>query len=521
MNPSATDCCLILQEVLSIIFSYLDQPSLIHTLHVCRAWNEAAERLVWSDIRGLLLPAPSFMNRITQAGPRIRRLDLSLDLPTVMTPKTADHTLTKILQATPNIQQLSVKFPPSTLPTAIPRHLIIIRDVVGSQLRSLGLHASEPDRDSRLSLPFSVSAEEALDIFLGFTSLTSLAWGSAATDTLVRVIVCTIPTLTSLTLRSQTFQRLPVYDDATVHLIGARLTNLTQLGLINNKTLTAEGMIYLGNHCKSLTKLDLSKCENIRQDGFDAILSACQELTHLNFRATRVQNESLVMLSAEPRASKLRELNVRNCELLTDSGIAWILKSCKNLESLDFRGICLYRSNFFDEAPWVCTRLEHLSMGESLQKRLVGAYPLQNASSFLFKQLGRLTRLTRLEMSRLPMNLDLFKYGREELAKLTALEYLSIENNLLHKELLWIVNQLRTLKVIEVSSMHTGSSYARDLEEVYVGIQIKPFLYEVSDFPRVGLPFDDNSDDELIYGYPGAGYDYDVSNIYSGESGMG
>ncbi|XP_050915234.1 uncharacterized protein LOC127130227 [Lathyrus oleraceus] len=109
----------------------------------------------------------------------------------------------------------------------------------------------------------------------------------------------------------------------------------------------------------SLQLLDLSYCHGISKNGISQLLSRCSKLTHLhltycgkvtrfklnfvvpqlellNLSGTFVDDKTLYEISKS--CGGLLKLYLISCKYVTEKGVMWLVKKCKQLKEIDLRG---------------------------------------------------------------------------------------------------------------------------------------------------------------------------------------
>ncbi|KYM94755.1 PREDICTED: F-box/LRR-repeat protein 4 [Cyphomyrmex costatus] len=140
------------------------------------------------------------------------------------------------------------------------------------------------------------------------------------------------------------------------HLLYTSLNLKPYWYIINTKALN-----YLAPRCKYLRRLDLSWCNNFFVFDLDKFLDTCGNLlTHLRLNCcSQIDNKAIYQISKI--CKNLKELGLRNCDLIRDSGFSY-LENLEFLEHLD-----LYRTHITTQT--LCkilrrnVRMRHLQIG--------------------------------------------------------------------------------------------------------------------------------------------------------------
>lgn len=128
--------------------------------------------------------------------------------------------------------------------------------------------------------------------------------------------------------------------------------------------INTEALNYLAFRCKYLQQLDISWCSNLSVYDFEKFLDTCDLclLTHLRLNCCVYIND-FAMLKISMICKNLKELGLRNCELITDKGFS-CLENLEFLERLD-----LYRTHI--KTQTLCKilrenrRMRHLHLGNT------------------------------------------------------------------------------------------------------------------------------------------------------------
>lgn len=113
--------------------------------------------------------------------------------------------------------------------------------------------------------------------------------------------------------------------DFLVSLIAISCPQLEDLILSNCTQVSDKSMLLVGRHCKNLKRLNLNRCDRVSSLSIDALAQTCHKLVMLNLSrpllhpASQLKDESILRLVKAN--SGLKELRLRNCELVTDKTV--------------------------------------------------------------------------------------------------------------------------------------------------------------------------------------------------------
>ncbi|ESO97769.1 hypothetical protein LOTGIDRAFT_152866 [Lottia gigantea] len=120
------------------------------------------------------------------------------------------------------------------------------------------------------------------------------------------------------------------------------LKSLEELNLSQNCCITNEALIAISSGCCKLKNLDVSGCHRCLTDEGVQCLSLLENLEILNI--SYLHQITDVCLSQISTTGKLKQLKIKACSGITDSGIEEIVFNCPSLELVDMSG-CLNISN--------------------------------------------------------------------------------------------------------------------------------------------------------------------------------
>jgi len=127
-----------------------------------------------------------------------------------------------------------------------------------------------------------------------------------------------------------------VLDDAFMALV-LSLPKLSVIDVSDCYQLTSRGVQFLEKQT-TLSELYLTNCKNVTDDGLQAILRGCIDLTVVDVSYLKdITNATLKLMAAKLR--HLRVLKVAYCTLISDSGVKALTKLGSSLEELDLTGL--------------------------------------------------------------------------------------------------------------------------------------------------------------------------------------
>ncbi|XP_002964312.2 F-box/LRR-repeat protein 3 isoform X1 [Selaginella moellendorffii] len=152
------------------------------------------------------------------------------------------------------------------------------------------------------------------------------------------------------------------------------------------------GIFFVGAGCHKLMELDLYRCRSVGDAGVISVVNGCQDLRVLNLSyCSRISDASMTAIA---RLSKLSQLEIRGCTLVTSDGLTQVAAGCKRLVELDIKR---------------CTRigdpgllaLEHLC--PDLRQINVSYCPLTNNGMMALAKLGCMQNMKLVHLKNVSM----------------------------------------------------------------------------------------------------------------------
>ena len=112
-----------------------------------------------------------------------------------------------------------------------------------------------------------------------------------------------------------------------------KLKNLQEIKL-DGCNIGKADLSLIGNGCKELKELSLSKCQGVTDAGVTSIVSSCTSLQKLDITCCR-EITDVTMEAIATRCKGLLALKMESCILVTADGLSLIGHGCAVLEELD------------------------------------------------------------------------------------------------------------------------------------------------------------------------------------------
>jgi F-box/leucine-rich repeat protein 2/20 len=138
------------------------------------------------------------------------------------------------------------------------------------------------------------------------------------------------PCVTSLRLHG------PTVCDLEVRAAAALNQSLTRLDLTQCDNVTDKALALLAGECKSLRALVALGCRDITNEGVRSLGRGCRELTSLCLGWCDISDNALLVLSEQ--CTLLEELDVSGCGRISDAGVSAVTNGCRCLSTLSIEG---------------------------------------------------------------------------------------------------------------------------------------------------------------------------------------
>ncbi|KAJ0980634.1 hypothetical protein J5N97_008889 [Dioscorea zingiberensis] len=103
---------------------------------------------------------------------------------------------------------------------------------------------------------------------------------------------------------------------------------------LDGSQISASSLQIIGANCKHLTKIGLSKCGGVTDEGVSELVSSCGDLDTVDLTCCHeLTDDSLISIANS--CSKLETLLLESCSLITEKGLNLIGTSCSNLQKID------------------------------------------------------------------------------------------------------------------------------------------------------------------------------------------
>ena len=145
--------------------------------------------------------------------------------------------------------------------------------------------------------------------------------------------------------------------------IGFNLHDLKSLEISGCSQISSKSLLQIFEGCTLVEKLDVSYCGNISDKEMKVLSKNCKKLSHLNVKECNLISDvclvelsnncahlasidvsrkamtfhitDVALLSFGDRCQDLLEICLGGCDMITDTGICWLVQGCKNLVRLD------------------------------------------------------------------------------------------------------------------------------------------------------------------------------------------
>lgn len=207
-------------------------------------------------------------------------------------------------------------------------------------------------------------------LLLQYLDLTDCA---ALDDMGLKIIVKNCPLLIYLYLRrcvqltDMSLKYLPKFCIALKELSVSDCMNITDFGLYElaklGQTLrylsvakcqvSDVGLKYLARRCYKLRYLNCRGCEAISDDSVIVLARSCSRLRALDIGKCDVSNAGLIALAES--CPNLKKLSLKNCDMISDDGIKFISYYCRGLQQLNIQD-CQITADGYKAVKRFCRR---------------------------------------------------------------------------------------------------------------------------------------------------------------------
>ncbi|KAJ3279356.1 hypothetical protein HK104_001538 [Borealophlyctis nickersoniae] len=271
-------------ELVEEILEYLedDPPSLATCSLVCRTWFRLASPLLWHD-------------------PKLHSSDALVHFARLLV-RTSDQATTKSITPWPSFR-------------ATPQHVPSSFDLIHSLQFNLPYL-----RLKRVSQPRSTKI---------------VRWiGSWRRERLWNRMVSSMGIML-VNLKRLHILSAPVWltDKALEHIVQSCGETLEELGVANAVRITDKGMEVIAAGCKSLKKLDVSRCLRVGDAGVVAVAEARkQHITGLDLAGCQCSDVGVMAIAMF--CSRIVNLSLEDCFMLSQRSICAVVNHCSEIESL-------------------------------------------------------------------------------------------------------------------------------------------------------------------------------------------
>lgn len=126
--------------------------------------------------------------------------------------------------------------------------------------------------------------------------------------------------------------------DKSTCLLLVKCTNLTKLILYNCNKITdatVEQITKLPQLALNLKEIDISSCQNVTDDGLQALVRHCPYLQVLFLEECSFSENGMIAMATDNYCFNLHTLKVAYCKGVTDKSLERIAKGCPNIKSID------------------------------------------------------------------------------------------------------------------------------------------------------------------------------------------
>jgi F-box-like len=299
-------------EILSQIFSYLQQSSLINVVRVSKHWNSIATPILWQKPRfkgGILL---TYADLFETYGHYINDVQFGVHY------HNTGHDVQLVADFCSNIT--SVKVCSSVITTG----------------------------------EFAVLCERLSDR-LEYLSFESCIWWRE----MILLFASSIAKLGKLKRLEIIFTNFD--DEACEKLVTGCLS--PQVIYLEHSNVGDNGIDHIVRYIPHIRSLSIVNCELITDKSIISIAESCSMLATLCLDCTDVTDVALSALSFARCRETITILSFDGCEFITDNGVRQIVTRFTNLLRLNIGCCSKITDDLFNEPSWECTKLVELNVG--------------------------------------------------------------------------------------------------------------------------------------------------------------
>ncbi|KAL1917721.1 uncharacterized protein VTP21DRAFT_3555 [Calcarisporiella thermophila] len=314
------------------IFRYLNVPNLMKAARVCRSWRDLAYNgALWSHIDATpfykTIPAEQLLMLGVAAGGFLRVANFRGCV------QLQSHALRTLAECCGNIQILHLsgcRSPSAASIAYLLRHLrdLLVLDVSGlNNINNYTLFtiAASCPRLERLNLAWcrGISSRGVEAVLRGCSRLRWLRLDGCITitDEMMLENFCAPPELRFISLASTHVQ------DRGIEALAKQCPKLVHLNLSGCR-ITDHALRQLALHCPNLERLELAECRALTDEGFTFLALRCPNIHSLDLEnCIEITDRTLQAFAGLRRLSRLC---LSYCENITDEGVASVLRGCRD-----------------------------------------------------------------------------------------------------------------------------------------------------------------------------------------------
>lgn len=333
-------------DVIIKVFQWLDTYDLLTLATVCRRF----EKLIWDPALWKIIALKGEVSGDKALNCILRRLvdqsnDKCSQVERVMLGdgcKLTDKGLQLIIRKCPNITHLQTQFCTS----------ISNQSLVEFVSKSTNLQHLDITGCSQISCINISTTDGSRKLLLQYIDLTDCA---SLDDMGLRLIVKNCPLLIYFYLRrcvmltDSSLKYISKFCIALKELSASDCLNVTDFGLYElaklGQTLrylsvakckvSDVGLKYLARRCYKLRYVNCRGCEGVSDESIIVLARSCSRLRSLDIGKTDVSDGGIIALAES--CPNLKKLSLKNCDLISDEGIRYISYYCRGLQLLNIQ----------------------------------------------------------------------------------------------------------------------------------------------------------------------------------------